>query len=119
MIPEVRIHPESNPLGDYLHRAEDFYQVLLMVSFIPFLVYFMLSWRDHIEIAASCSSFTARTGWWPRAAWKALPPWCAPSWWVISAGPADGRDQLGDVLDDGSFVSTAGRAAERFSEFGA
>ena len=26
-----------------------FYQVLLMVSFIPFLVYFMLSWRDHIN----------------------------------------------------------------------
>ena len=26
-----------------------FYHVFLMVSFIPFLVYFMLSWRDHIN----------------------------------------------------------------------
>jgi hypothetical protein len=26
-----------------------FYNVLLMISFVPFLVYFMLSWRDHIS----------------------------------------------------------------------
>ena len=26
-----------------------FYQILLMASFVPFLVYFMLSWRDHIN----------------------------------------------------------------------
>jgi predicted PurR-regulated permease PerM len=26
-----------------------YYNVLLMISFVPFLVYFMLSWRDHIR----------------------------------------------------------------------
>jgi predicted PurR-regulated permease PerM len=50
VIPEVRIHAESNPVGEYLSaRLSDFYQVLLMISFIPFLVYFMLSWRDHLN----------------------------------------------------------------------
>jgi predicted PurR-regulated permease PerM len=49
-IPEVRIHEERTPIGDYLSsRLATFYQILLMASFIPFLVYFMLSWRDHIN----------------------------------------------------------------------
>jgi predicted PurR-regulated permease PerM len=49
-IPEVRIHPESTPIGDYIYsRLSSLYQVVLMASFIPFLVYFMLSWRDHIN----------------------------------------------------------------------
>jgi predicted PurR-regulated permease PerM len=49
-IPEVRIHEESTPIGDYIYaRLSSFYQILLMVSFVPFLVYFMLSWRDHIN----------------------------------------------------------------------
>ena len=30
-----------------------FYSVLLMASFIPFLVYFILSWGDHLRVAAS------------------------------------------------------------------
>jgi predicted PurR-regulated permease PerM len=29
-----------------------YYNVLLMISFVPFLVYFMLSWRDHIRQSA-------------------------------------------------------------------
>jgi predicted PurR-regulated permease PerM len=49
-IPEVRIHEESTPIGNYIYsRLNSVYQVLLMSSFIPFLVYFMLSWRDHIN----------------------------------------------------------------------
>ena len=49
-IPEVRIHEERTPIGDYiLARLGSFYQILLMASFVPFLVYFMLSWRDHIN----------------------------------------------------------------------
>jgi predicted PurR-regulated permease PerM len=49
-IPEVRIHEERTPIGDYISaRLATFYQILLMASFIPFLVYFMLSWRDHIN----------------------------------------------------------------------
>jgi predicted PurR-regulated permease PerM len=49
-IPEVRIHEENTPIGDYIYsRLSSFYQILLMGSFVPFLVYFMLSWRDHIN----------------------------------------------------------------------
>lgn len=49
-IPEVRIHDESTPIGDYLvSNISQLYHVALMSSFIPFLVYFMLSWRDHIN----------------------------------------------------------------------
>jgi len=49
-IPEVRIHEDRTPIGDYIYsRLSSFYQILLMASFIPFLVYFMLSWRDHIN----------------------------------------------------------------------
>ncbi|HEV3331312.1 MAG TPA: AI-2E family transporter [Bryobacteraceae bacterium] len=49
-IPEVRIHEERTAVGDYvLSRLGSFYQILLMASFVPFLVYFMLSWRDHIN----------------------------------------------------------------------
>jgi predicted PurR-regulated permease PerM len=49
-IPEVRIHEEGTSIGEYIYsRLNSFYQILLMVSFVPFLVYFMLSWRDHIN----------------------------------------------------------------------
>src|SRR5271157_1060980 len=49
-IPEVRIHEEGTAIGDYIEsHLSSFYQILLMSSFIPFLVYFMLSWRDHIN----------------------------------------------------------------------
>lgn len=48
-IPEVRIHEEQKPLSDLIYeRISSLYQILLMSSFVPFLVYFMLSWRDHI-----------------------------------------------------------------------
>jgi predicted PurR-regulated permease PerM len=50
VIPEVRIHEEQKPLSDLLYeRIGSLYQLLLMASFVPFLVYFMLSWRDHIH----------------------------------------------------------------------
>ncbi len=49
-IPEVRIHEERSPITDYIYaRLGSVYQILLMASFVPFLVYFMLSWRDHIN----------------------------------------------------------------------
>jgi len=49
-IPEVRIHQETPSVGDYIYaRLSAFYQILLMVSFIPFLVYFMLSWGEHMN----------------------------------------------------------------------
>jgi predicted PurR-regulated permease PerM len=50
LIPEVRIHTEPTPLLTYLYGyMRSFYDVLLMASFVPFLVYFMLSWRDHMR----------------------------------------------------------------------
>jgi predicted PurR-regulated permease PerM len=46
-IPEVRIH--SEPVTDYIYaQLGTLYEFALMTSFIPLLVYFMLSWRDHI-----------------------------------------------------------------------
>ncbi|HEU5023075.1 MAG TPA: AI-2E family transporter [Bryobacteraceae bacterium] len=48
-IQEVRIHDDRNPVADFVvSRLGTLYQAVLMSSFVPFLVYFMLSWRDHI-----------------------------------------------------------------------
>jgi predicted PurR-regulated permease PerM len=45
--PEPRA-PDRFPVTEFLYtRLGSLYQTLLMASFIPFLVYFMLSWRDH------------------------------------------------------------------------
>jgi len=47
-------HPaESVPLAALLFGgwAMSVYEILLMASFIPFLVYFMLSWRDHLLLS--------------------------------------------------------------------
>jgi predicted PurR-regulated permease PerM len=42
----------GSAIGGYVYaHLDSFYQILLMVSFVPFLVYFMLSWRDHINRA--------------------------------------------------------------------
>lgn len=49
-IPEVRVRPEPTPLVDYFSvYLSSFYNVLLMASFVPFLVYFLLSWRDQVR----------------------------------------------------------------------
>ena len=49
-IQEVRIHADRNVASDYIVASLGaVYQVVLMASFVPFLVYFMLSWRDHIH----------------------------------------------------------------------
>ena len=50
VIPEVRIHAESSPINDFITaRLGSVYEFMLMTSFVPFLVYFMLSWHDHIH----------------------------------------------------------------------
>jgi predicted PurR-regulated permease PerM len=49
-IQEVKIHQERPSLVRYVYSyVSSFYNVLLMISFVPFLVYFMLSWRDHFR----------------------------------------------------------------------
>jgi predicted PurR-regulated permease PerM len=50
VIPEVRIHEDSSPIKDFVTaRLGSVYEFMLMTSFVPFLVYFMLSWHDHIH----------------------------------------------------------------------
>jgi predicted PurR-regulated permease PerM len=49
-IQEVRVRPEPTPLVNYVYLyLTSFYNVLLMASFVPFLVYFQLSWGDHLR----------------------------------------------------------------------
>jgi predicted PurR-regulated permease PerM len=51
-IQEVRIHSDPKPVITSLYRyVSGYFHVLVMASFVPFLVYFMLSWRDHISRA--------------------------------------------------------------------
>jgi len=50
VIPEVRIREERTPLlAKAYHYLKGFSLTILMASFVPFLVYFMLSWKDHIR----------------------------------------------------------------------
>ena len=52
VVQEVRIQAERSPLLSFLYdRIETIYSLILMASFVPFLVYFMLSWSDHIQRA--------------------------------------------------------------------
>jgi predicted PurR-regulated permease PerM len=50
VVQEVKIHPEPRPaimvMYGYMSR---YFHSILMLSFIPFLVYFMLSWSDHVR----------------------------------------------------------------------
>jgi predicted PurR-regulated permease PerM len=48
-IQEVRIHTDPKPAIAALYGyVSGYFHVLVMASFVPFLVYFMLSWRDHL-----------------------------------------------------------------------
>jgi predicted PurR-regulated permease PerM len=50
VIQEVRIHQDSNPILDFIYpRLASLYEFLLMASFVPFLVYFLLSWGTHLN----------------------------------------------------------------------
>lgn len=52
-VQEVRIQQDRMSITRYLYTyVSSYYNVLLMISFVPFLVYFMLSWRDHIRKTA-------------------------------------------------------------------
>jgi len=49
-VQEVRVRPEPTAMVSYVYDyLHSFYSVVLMVSFIPFLVYFILSWGDHLR----------------------------------------------------------------------
>jgi predicted PurR-regulated permease PerM len=49
-VQEVRVRQEATAVVSYIYDyLRSFYSVLLMASFIPFLVYFILSWGDHLR----------------------------------------------------------------------
>jgi predicted PurR-regulated permease PerM len=49
-VQEVRVRQEPTAMVSYVYEyLRSFYSVLLMASFIPFLVYFILSWGDHLR----------------------------------------------------------------------
>jgi predicted PurR-regulated permease PerM len=48
-VQEVHVHTDPKPLIATLYGyVAGYFHVLVMASFVPFLVYFMLSWRDYI-----------------------------------------------------------------------
>ncbi len=49
-VQEVRIKSEPRPAISYIYDYVSRYiRAILMASFVPFLTYFMLSWRDHVR----------------------------------------------------------------------
>lgn len=49
-VQEVRIQQERPSIFELAYQQlSQLYDVILAASFVPFLVYFMLSWRDHIR----------------------------------------------------------------------
>lgn len=49
-VQEVRIHTDPKPFITTIYTyASGYFHVFIMASFVPFLVYFMLSWRDHLS----------------------------------------------------------------------
>jgi len=49
-VQEVRVRQEPGSLVSSISTyLSSFYNVMLMASFVPFLVYFLLSWRDHLR----------------------------------------------------------------------
>jgi predicted PurR-regulated permease PerM len=50
VIQEVRIHTDPKPFITTLYAfSSRYFHMLFLASFVPFLVYFMLSWRDHLN----------------------------------------------------------------------
>jgi predicted PurR-regulated permease PerM len=49
-VQEVKIHSEPKAAISVMYGyMSQYFHVLLMLSFVPFLVYFMLSWSDHVR----------------------------------------------------------------------
>ncbi len=50
-IQEVRVHEApTTTVANISAYLGSFYDVVLMASFVPFLVYFLLSWSDHLRV---------------------------------------------------------------------
>jgi len=71
-VQEVHIQQEPTPIFMYAYTyLTEYYSVLLMASFVPFLVYFLLSWRDHIR-ARYLLIFEGENRQEAAAAWRGL-----------------------------------------------
>ncbi len=50
VVQEVRIHTDPKPFIATIYTfSSRYFHILFLASFVPFLVYFMLSWRDHLS----------------------------------------------------------------------
>ncbi len=50
LIQEVRIHTDPRPFISTIYSySSRYFHLMFLASFVPFLVYFMLSWRDHLS----------------------------------------------------------------------
>jgi predicted PurR-regulated permease PerM len=49
-IQEVHVRQDPPSVVTYVTYLSGFYDVILLASFVPFLVYFLLSWRDHLRM---------------------------------------------------------------------
>jgi predicted PurR-regulated permease PerM len=49
-VPEVRLREEAGLVSRYVFpQLRSLYEVVLLASFVPFLIYFMLSWKEHMR----------------------------------------------------------------------
>jgi predicted PurR-regulated permease PerM len=48
-VQEVRIKEDTQLVNTIYARLAEYYNVAVLASFVPFLVYFMLSWSDHVR----------------------------------------------------------------------
>lgn len=49
-IQEVKVHTDPTPAISVIYGVvSQYFQTLLQLSFVPFLVYFMLSWSEHVR----------------------------------------------------------------------
>ena len=109
-IPEVRIHEDRNPIADYVYaRLGTVYEFLLMASFVPFLVYFMLSWRDHIQrsfLRFFEGARPGRGGAQPRRSGRNGPRFRGGK---LPDRPVPGGGELGGIRDAAHSVSVSRR----------
>lgn len=71
-VQEVRLKEDKPSVMEYIAGyVTSVYSTLLMLSFVPFLVYFMLSWRDHVR-TSFLAFFPERDRAVAGRSWKAI-----------------------------------------------
>ncbi len=71
-VQEVHIQEEATPIYTFVYAyLREYYSALLMASFVPFLVYFLLSWRDQLR-ARYLQLFAGENRQAATEAWRGL-----------------------------------------------